>query len=154
YLYFFASTTAGPVVNWFSLENDELTITRAIYMAVLRKDLPSPLVKESDEEKGAAAAKSDEKTSEKKEEAAKEEKKDKTDVKSNEKPKPAPAVEPVKIDFDGIDYRILDLPVPAAQLSSLSVGETGQVFYLRTADEKTALERFDLKERKTDTLLA
>ncbi len=54
--------TPGPVVNWFSLENDELTITRAIYMAVLRKDLPSPLVKESDEEKGAAAAeKKDEK---------------------------------------------------------------------------------------------
>jgi tricorn protease len=155
YLYFFASTTAGPVVNWFSLENDELTITRAIYMAVLRKDLPSPLVKESDEEKGAAAKsddKKDEKAGEKKDDK-KEESKDKTDVKANEKPKAAPPVEPVRIDFDGIEYRILDLPVPAAQLSALSTGETGQVFFLRTADEKTALQRFDLKERKTDTLL-
>src|SRR5207245_6009495 len=51
YLFFFASTDAGPVTNWFSLENEELRATRSIYLAVLRKDLPSPLVKESDEER-------------------------------------------------------------------------------------------------------
>ena len=114
YLYFFASTTAGPVVQLVLPREHDLTITRSIYLAVLRKDLPSPLVKESDEEKGAAAEKKDDK--EKEGEKKKEEAKDKTDVKSDEKPKPTPAVEPVRIDFDGIEQRILDLPVPAAQL--------------------------------------
>ncbi|HEV8232164.1 MAG TPA: peptidase S41, partial [Thermoanaerobaculia bacterium] len=55
YLYFFASTNAGPINNWFTLENEENRVTRSIWLAVLRKDLPNPLVKESDEEKGSAA---------------------------------------------------------------------------------------------------
>jgi tricorn protease len=156
YLYFFASTNAGPVVNWFTLENQGLSVTRSIYLAVLRKDTPNPLVKESDEEKVAAAEAAREKKGS--DEGAKEAKKeetarDKTDVKSDEKPKPAPVVAPVEIDFDGIGYRILDLPVPAAELSDLSAGDTGQVFFRRHADEKAALQRFDLKDRKTETLL-
>ena len=57
YLYFFASTNAGPVRNWFSLENEDAQVTRSIYMAVLRRNLPSPLLKESDEEKLAPEAK-------------------------------------------------------------------------------------------------
>ncbi|HTO86904.1 MAG TPA: PDZ domain-containing protein [Thermoanaerobaculia bacterium] len=151
YLFFLASTNAGPVNHWFTLENSELKARQSIYLAVLRKDLPSPLVKESDEEKGAEAAKkagADADKKEKKEEGA-----GKTDAKSDEKPKAPPPVEPVRIDLDGLNYRILDLPVPAAELSNLQAGEAGQVFFLRTADEKTALERFDLKDRKTETLL-
>ena len=156
YLYFFASTNAGPVNNWFTLENEENRIQNAIYVAVLRKDLPNPLPKESDEEKAATEAKADEKKGsddEKDEKKAKEDSAKKGDAKSDEKPKAPPVVEPVKIDFDGIAYRILDLPVPSAQLSNLQPGAEGQIFFLRTADEKTALLRFDMKERKAETLL-
>ena len=162
YLFFFASTDAGPVNNWFSLENQDLSVTRSIYLAVLRKDLPSPLVKESDEEKAPAAATPDTPDKDKQRKSVEDEGKDgkkeesakgKTDVKSDEKPKPAPAVAPIQIDFDGLASRILDLPVPAAQLSELRSGETGQIFFLRTADEKSALLRFDLKDRKAETLL-
>lgn len=165
YLFFFASTNAGPVNNWFTLENDELKVTRAIYLAVLRKDLPSPLVKESDEEKAAASTPPAPDTPDRDkpkrgvEEEGKDAKKEepahgKTDVKSDEKPKPPPSVAPVQIDFDGLAYRILDLPVPMAELSDLKAGEAGQIFYRRTADEKSALQRFDLKDRKVETLLA
>src|SRR5262249_29545497 len=87
------------------------------------------------------------KEKEKKEQGAK------TDVKSDEKPKAAPAATPVAIDFDGIGYRILDLPVPPASLSNLQAGATGQIFFLRELDGKKALQRFDLKDRKTETLL-
>ncbi len=158
YLYFFASTDAGPVSNWFTLENEENRVTRSIWLAVLRKDLPNPLVKESDEEKAAPASSSDEakpkKTAaEEEKDAKKENGGDKTDAKSDEKPKTPKPVEPVKIDFDGIQYRILDLPVPVAELSNLQAGDAGQIFFVRTADEKNALQRFDLKERKTETLL-
>src|SRR6185436_4942549 len=55
YLYFFGSTDAGPVLDWFSMSNADMRETRNVYLAVLRKDLPSPLAKESDEEKGGAA---------------------------------------------------------------------------------------------------
>ena len=54
YLYFFASTDAGPVVNWFDLSNEDMRMTSSIYLVTLRKDIISPLVKESDEEISAA----------------------------------------------------------------------------------------------------
>ncbi len=160
YLYFFASTDSGPVSNWFSQENEDLRVTRSIYMAVLRKDLPSPLVKESDEEKAAApeagrpskpkaavGGAQDEGRDAKKEEPGKQ------DAKSDEKVRAPEPAAPVRIDFDDIQYRILDLPIPAADLSVLRAGAAGQVFFLRHADGKKALQRFDLKDRKTETLL-
>ena len=52
YLYFFGSTDAGPVLDWFSQSGSDMRETRNIYLTVLRKDLPSPLAKESDEERG------------------------------------------------------------------------------------------------------
>ena len=152
YLFFFSSTNAGPINNWFTLENVDLHSTQSIYLAVLRRDLPSPLVKESDEEKQAAeASKKSDSEVEKKEE--KKDEPGKTDAKSDEKPKAPPKVEPVRIDFDGLNQRILDVPVPTAELSNLQPGEGGQIFFLRTANEKNALQRFDLKDRKTETLL-
>ena len=62
-LYFLASTDAGPQRNWFSLQNTDARTTSAIYVATLKKGTPSPLAKESDEEKGEAGrdAKSEEK---------------------------------------------------------------------------------------------
>ena len=50
YIYFFASTDAGPVVNWFDLSNQDMRMTNSIYLATLRNDIVSPFTKESDEE--------------------------------------------------------------------------------------------------------
>ncbi|MEO5932250.1 MAG: PDZ domain-containing protein, partial [Duganella sp.] len=63
-------------------------------------------------------------------------------------------VAPMAIDFDGIETRIVDLPIPAASLSDLEAGEAGQIFFLRESDGKKAIQRFDLKDRKAETLLA
>ncbi|HEY6148469.1 MAG TPA: PDZ domain-containing protein, partial [Thermoanaerobaculia bacterium] len=167
YLFFLASTNAGPRRNWFSLETDELPVTKSIYMAVLRKDLPSPLVKESDEEKLTPEEK---RTKEKEKEKDKKgvwsaiddepgKAADKTDKPSDkdkpgeEKPRTPPAAERVTIDREGIEFRILDLPIPTADLGNLQAGATGQIFFLRESDQKNALQRFDLKDRKTETLL-
>src|SRR5437867_442529 len=127
-------------------------------MAVLRKNLPSPLVKESDEEKAVGVPETERPPRPKAgiEEEGKDAKKEepgKTDAKSDEKPKAPEPAAPVAIDFDGLQYRILDLPIPAAQLSDLHAGAAGQIFFLREADGKKALQRFDLKDRKTETLL-
>ncbi|MEP6769736.1 MAG: peptidase S41, partial [Acidobacteriota bacterium] len=165
YLYLLASTNAGPARNWFSLENEDVRVTRSIYMAVLRKDLPSPLVKESDEEKLTPEAKREKerekgKDDNKKGVAADEEKPAAAssslpaDKPGEEKPRTPPPVERVTIDREGLEYRILDLPVPPAEISNLQAGPPGQIFYLREVDGKKALQRFDLKDRKTETLLA
>ena len=50
YIYFFASTDAGPVINWFDLSRQDMRMTNSIYLVTLRKDIISPFAKESDEE--------------------------------------------------------------------------------------------------------
>jgi len=154
YLYFFASTNAGPSNNWFSQQNEDNRVTRTVWMAVLRRDLPSPLIKESDEEKAAPATAPTPAVSDKKEPAKPETPKiDPKTGRDDPKVTVAP-VAPIAIDFDGIESRIVDLPIPAASLSDLEAGQDGQIFFLRENDGKKAIQRFDLKDRKAETLLA
>ncbi len=54
YLYFLASTDAGPTLDT-SMLSFSRPVTTSVYMVVLRKDLPSPLAPESDEEGQAEA---------------------------------------------------------------------------------------------------
>ena len=50
YLYFLASTDAGPVKHWFAMSNADMESSNEIYLVVLRDDGENPLAKESDEE--------------------------------------------------------------------------------------------------------
>jgi tricorn protease len=141
YLYFLASTDAGPVNQWFSQANADMRIHRSVYLVVLKKGVPSPLARESDEEKP-------------KEDKPKEDKPAKP-----EKPKS----EPVVIDFDGIDQRIIALPRLTGEYSSLQAGAAGQIYFLEDPVGQPAgnggprggtLKRYDLAKRKTETVLA
>jgi tricorn protease len=154
YLYLFGSTDAGPVKQWFDMSNEDLRITRSLYIVVLRKNLPSPIAKESDEEKGIPkdAKPKDEKP---KEENAKEEKP------KDSKPD---AAESFSIDFDGIQNRILALQIPAGEYSNLDAGSTGQFYFLKnTATSGDGgqgnpgsgeLHRYDLTKKKDDVILS
>ena len=51
YLWFLASTDVGLTAGWLDMSSIGRTVSRSAYVAVLRKDLPSPLAPESDEEK-------------------------------------------------------------------------------------------------------
>ena len=147
YLYFLASTDAGPVNQWFAQSNADMRVRHTPYLVVLQKGVPSPLARESDEEK--AEAPMSEKPGEDSKKPAK-----------NEKVKKKPVS--VTIDFEGIDNRILALPIPEGDYSNLQAGTAGQIYYL----EKTAglprtrtpgprvsmLQRFDLTKRKTETM--
>ena len=53
YLYFTASTDIGPRVFGFDMSSYPHRPTRSVYVCVLKKDLPSPLAPESDDEKSA-----------------------------------------------------------------------------------------------------
>ncbi len=145
-IWFLASTDAGPVRNWFSLINQDADVTRAIYVATLKAGTPSPLAKESDEEKGADAK--GEAKDEKKDDAKGDDGKAGKDAKKAEPKK----VDPVVIDRDGLASRIVDVPVPPADLSSLSSPNAGEVWFLRGSDGKNALQKWDTKSRKVETI--
>ena len=47
YLYFFGSTDAGPVRNWFDLSSMDMHMSNVIYLTVLSQDSISPLAKQT-----------------------------------------------------------------------------------------------------------
>ena len=147
-IWFLASTDAGPARNWFSLNNQDVRVTRAIYVATLKAGTPSPLAKESDEEKGEAG-RADRKDEAQGETAVKGD--DVKGEKAGKKPEPK-KTEPVVIDRDGFASRIVDLPVPPGEISALSSPTAGEVWFLRQADGKSALQKFDVKSRKVETI--
>jgi tricorn protease len=149
YLYFLASTDAGPVKNWFAMSVADMEMRSSIYMAVLAKGIPSPLARESDEE---------EVKEEKPEEEAKEKPEKKAPSKAEEK-----KVEDLKIDIEGLDFRIIALPVPPGAYSNLQAGDEGQIYYLEApslgmasamiaGQQGNKLKKFDLKTKKSDEL--
>jgi len=154
YLFFLASTDAGPQNHWFDMSNVDTRTTSSIYLAVLRSDLPSPLAKESDEEKGDQKEEKPNPDAEKAAKASADAKKDKED----------PAKD-FKIDFDGINFRIVALPVPPGEYSQLRTGAAGQVYYLETLPAvreqgggprggRFALHHYDLSKRKDETIIS
>lgn len=136
YLYLTSSTDAGPVVQWFAQSNNDFEMTNAIYLAVLEKGTPSPLARESDEEAGDET------------ESAAEGADDADEV-------------TVHIDFDGLDQRILALPLPEAGYANLQPGDPGQLFYIRSATASgfgspgsgPGLRRFSLADREEATVV-
>jgi tricorn protease len=156
YLYFTASTDTALTTAGLDMSSDEHRISRSAYVAVLSKDLPSPLAPESDEEKAAAGDK--DKAADKDKDKDKEKgKKDKDDKDKDKDKKEEPVV--VKIDLEGIGQRILSLPIPAKNYVNLLAGKSGILFLsegpmvITDADQENlpqTIQKFDLSKRKVD----
>jgi tricorn protease len=148
HLYFVASTDSGPLAGWLDLSSLNRPVSASVYVAVLRKDLPSPLAPQSDEEEAAAAAKATDKP-----DAGKEK-----DAKAKKTP------EPVRIDFDGLSQRILAMPLPPKAYVGLEAGKAGTLFILEGpgvprstnaapgAPPTQSLWKFDLDKRKPEKI--
>jgi len=163
YLFFAASTDIGPTTGWLDLSSINRPVTRSAYLMVLRKDQPSPLAPESDEEKAAddtktdadKSARSEEKTDQ--EPANPEEKAKAQDARAAKSAK-AEAVN-VRIDAENISQRILALPIPTRDYSALFAGKTGTIFLIEGDSPLPRLEpagtvwRFDLTSRKPEKLV-
>jgi|HubBroStandDraft_6_1064221.scaffolds.fasta_scaffold00986_10 tricorn protease len=161
YLYFTASTNLGLATGWLDMTSIGHPVTRAVYVAVLRKDLPSPLAPESDDEKASDAkdAKSDSSADQSKgKEDDKGKDKDKDKSKDGDKDKEKKEPPKVTIDFENLGQRILALPLPETNYVALAAGKEG-ILYLAEGPEAPSggahfiLQRFDLKTRKTEKLL-
>jgi tricorn protease len=142
YLWFFASTDFGLKSQWLDMTSYDHDEGFSLYMAVLSKTDASPLLPESDEDKGVGS------------EAEPPEGRTRT-------PRAATPVQ-VHIDFDGIQQRILAVPgVPERQYSTLRPGVAGTVFFLETpagragpGEARRILHRFKLSDRKAIQFVA
>jgi tricorn protease len=156
YLYFFASTDAGPVKHWFAMSNADMETSNQLYVAVLQNDGANPFARESDEE-GSKGANGGDKPAEANAEANTEAKpaleKEAGGEEKKAKPEPKKPT-PVKIDFDGLQERIVVAPLPAARHSALAVGSEGQLFLIKEDQNGTrSLVNFSLKTRKATPLV-
>jgi tricorn protease len=141
YLFFFASTDAGPVINWFDQSNADFHLNNSIYLVTLQNSTISPLAKESDEE-------------EIKKEETKQPTSDKKENKKQDKAPPTSTPETWKIDWDGIQNRIIDLPIKPGNYAQLGVGESGDIYYIEyTNDGSGTLHKYSLKKRKDDEVM-
>ena len=133
YLFFAASTNYALNTGWLDLSSIDRPVERSIYAVVLNQSEDHPFGPQSDEEEvqgNASKESKDEK--EKKDEAVK-----------------------VTIDLAGIDQRIVALPLPARDYTSLQSAADGKLFYLETIPNQSGatLQRFDMKERKAEKFL-
>jgi tricorn protease len=151
FLYFLASTDAGPVINWFDQSNADMRLNSSIYLATLRKDIPNPFAKESDEEKGTAKDATRDTEKGKDGEKAKEQKngKDKSKVEDKETGKN------IMIDFEGIDARIVSIPLKAGDYSQPGAAKAGEILYVSRSQDnfQSKLFRYDIKERKESEVM-
>jgi tricorn protease len=132
YLYVIASDEAGPIKDWFAQSSLDMTFKHTLYAMALAKDTPSPLPPEN---------------------AA---------VNIAESRGPAPAALRIRVDFEGIEQRIVSLPSGTATLRDLQVGKSGELYYLsappipafEALSAPAELKRLVLKDRKATTMLS
>ena len=132
YLYLLASTDAGPVVNWFDQSSNDMQSTDLIYLITLQKETVSPFAKENEIE----------------------EIKDTTIAKPKETADTNRTL--LKIDWDGIQSRIVPLPIAKGNYRSLQIAKEGELFFLSDAphaSEPTMLTSYNLKKRKEEPIM-
>lgn len=140
YLYFAASTNAGPTAVGLDMSTQERPQRFGLYGVVLAADGKSPLLPKSGDEE----AKSD-------------------DKKSDEDKKSEAAT--TKVDLDGIQNRIVALPVAERNYSGLQVASDGSLFFVESPQAGGSIEpngrgprdstlmRFDFKDKKAGTAM-
>ncbi len=141
YIFFTASTNYGRSVGWLDMSSYEVPVVSNIYAIVLAKSAPSINAPESDEETVKADVPA----------VAKD-----TTKPAADKPKPDAGVKPVVIDMEGIEQRIVALPLPAKNYSSLSGMTEGKLFYISVEPGANAavLNSYDIAKRKNEVVLS
>lgn len=131
YVFFPASTNSGMAISGLHMLTYERKVTSNIYAALLSKSTPTIFTPESDEE------------------TVKEENKDKEKEKDKEKKDTSKTAKPTPsdVDFDGIQDRVIALPLPAGNYRSLNGLVKDKLFYI--SDDE--IRYYDLKERKSET---
>jgi tricorn protease len=158
HLFFSASVDSGP--QRFGLDLSASTArdaTAGLYLAVLAKDGRNPFFPKSDE---GAVKKGERKKRDGDEDGDKEEKGEKTDEgmdpkdeKADEKREPGPKPLPkMTVDLDGLDQRILALPLPEKDYGRLACSKDRLLFQEPLDDGGPLLKSFDLDKKKAEEI--
>ncbi len=147
YLIFTSDRTFDPIyseVEWnYAYEN-----MAKLYLVTLAKDTPSPFAPSNDEVKMEDAK--DKKDA--KPVAEKSSKKDKKSKKDDKTEKTLePDVKPVKIDVEGIQQRIIEIPVEAGNYMNIWSVED-KIYYNTINDKGRFAKVYDLKQKKETEL--
>jgi len=150
YLYFTASTDAGPATAWLDMSSQERNPRREIYAVVLSASDPSPLLPQSDEEGDEQAS------------TTGDGEKDASRAKSEKDKK----IVPVRLDIEGIGQRIVAFPLTERNYASLAVARNGDLLYLDVRPQGVSIDppgaerqavhqvrRFDFKKREDEVFL-
>jgi tricorn protease len=138
YLWFLASTDFGLRSQWLDMTSYDREETFGLYVAVLKKGEPSPLLPESDEDTGVSAAPPQPGGGGGRGRGNAPGAAQENAPQSGDQPQQPPARPrtpvTVQIDFDGIQQRIISVPgVPERQYAQLKAGVPGTVYYLEPA---------------------
>ena len=155
YLYFLTTRSLSPIYSDF---DNTWIYTNSTQLAALplRKDVPSPLAPRNDFE--GDKKKDRDKKGDETEDGASEEKDadagEKGEAKGDEEEKP---VEPVAIDFDGMEGRVVILPPKPGNFGPMAAVK-GKIVYQRTPrtgsdSEENPIFYYDLEEREEKKIL-
>ncbi|MEM6703053.1 MAG: PDZ domain-containing protein [Acidobacteriota bacterium] len=165
YLYLLASTDVALRSGWANTSTIRApSPTYAAYAVLLTADLGTPFELESDEEPTQEEPEAEEDSDTPKDGyAGKKGKGKKSDKEPDEKPETEGegeddnGLEPVKIDFDGIERRIVALPIDSARYRGTLSGPAGSVFILEARDggpPGLVMHKFDLEKREASEFLS
>ncbi len=140
HLYFAASTDYGLNTGWLDMSSYDRPVTRGLYLAVLRSDAASPLLPETAEEPGVSGE---------------------GDAPGGAEPGGgADGDVDVRIDFEGLEDRIVALDVPEAEYSDLQAAGPGVLFFVESPPSGSpfgggggTLKRYSLEEREASDVL-
>ena len=137
YLYFLASTDFALNTGWLDMTSYDRPVTRALYVALLQEEEPSPFLPMSDEEPDAGE-------------------KEDTEAAEAEEDDDTADGPTVVIDMAGIDRRIVDAPnLPLRNYVGLQAGPEGRVFIAEAVPNQQGftLQRYTLEEQEAETFL-
>jgi len=139
HLYFLASTSLALGSGWANTSSMQADPTYAAYVSVLRADDPSPFPPESDEEP-----------------VEKEETEDGAEETEEKDADAADADSAVRIDFDGIERRIIALPMPVRNYRMMVAGPEGSVFIGESVPRSFGMtvQKFTLEDREADEFVS
>ncbi|MGE5815135.1 MAG: PDZ domain-containing protein, partial [Acidobacteriota bacterium] len=174
YLWFLASTDFGLRSQWLDMTSYDRTENFGLYLAVLKKGEPSPLLPESDEDQGVSSEPSGPRPDSETPMPNRPERRASATPPQSGAAQQPPAPESgeqrpqpdraprnpvtVQVDFDGLQQRIVSVAgVPERQYSDLKAGLAGTVFYLEApaggggfgaGARGSTLHRYKLSDRK------
>ncbi len=149
HLFFLASTDVALGSGWANTSTTKADPRYGVYVAVLRADSSTPFTLESDEEEGEKGADGEGAVGT---DEAKNEDKDEAEDEEEDDAKPEADEVEVRLDFEGLEHRIVAVPMPVARYRIALAGPEGKLFVGEAMPDGPGmtLHQFSLEDRKAE----